>query len=749
MQFDVPHYIPPFIWKFWLSNNTPTSRLHVYDVHSTDLFEASQDDLENVVPRPVFQDLNVPSRIYPAVQIALREAEEAFLLLQKQAGLALENAVTLIKRSSLSTSPGKRTTITISRRNLSVIVKFLTFLRFRNSRKYSEIVDSLLNNHEPYPATPPPEGRTLRGNEILSIYNDFIQQIRYKKLLRSFLKFFQTDIQEMRPISSSYEIPASAFYEELHIRLEPAEIRRDPWLEAFNVQCWNFCREADVFFGSASEEDEQEFILPDTCFGTLDENFGGGLRETDLESMTLDAFFPISPTLALYIIQGGGWQNETSPFVTVEVGEELYTDVHLRNAMILSTVPYDPNLIRQPFITFDESFPPEEPKPCYPSHSYHTSTKAQLRKFSTSGPRIYFRCLSSISRSISSYDLFRVRWMVDTFVDYTRLKQRCRQKYLTLRVTKMLTVKDVKVLDLTDEVEMVGKDPVGFGAFSDVWMGKWYDKVEGRERVVAIKYLRQVMVQNVREKFLKRLHAEVHIWHQLCHRNLASLYGLVKRANSVGMVSPWCDNGTLCHYVKRNPSTNRLKLLLQIASGIAYLHNFVPPVVHGDLKGGNILIDSDGQAVITDFGLSKVMQDLTSSISEPGQMVPTSFFAGSTRWMSPELIQAIVEDDSNVPRVTTFSDVYAFASVCLEVITGQLPYPHRTNDYQVTFDILRGIKPCGAISDISCEQLGIPQPKVSLDGQDVLREFLNKCWDTVPYLRPKMTEAVRFLADLE
>ncbi|EEB87458.1 hypothetical protein MPER_15184 [Moniliophthora perniciosa FA553] len=67
----------------------------------------------------------------------------------------------------------------------------------------------------------------------------------------------------------------------------------------------------------------------------------------------------------------------------------------------------------------------------------------------------------------------------------------------------MLTVKDVKILDLTDEVETVGKDPVGFGAFSDVWMGKWYDKVEGRERVVAIKYLRQVMVQNVREKFLE------------------------------------------------------------------------------------------------------------------------------------------------------------------------------------------------------------------------------------------------------
>ena len=45
----------------------------------------------------------------------------------------------------------------------------------------------------------------------------------------------------------------------------------------------------------------------------------------------------------------------------------------------------------------------------------------------------------------------------------------------------------------------------------------------------------------------------------------------------------------------------------------------------------------------------------------------TSFFAGSTRWMAPELIFALVEDDGHIPPITTFSDVYAFASVCLEV----------------------------------------------------------------------------------
>ena len=74
------------------------------------------------------------------------------------------------------------------------------------------------------------------------------------------------------------------------------------------------------------------------------------------------------------------------------------------------------------------------------------------------------------------------------------------------------------------------------------------------------------------------------------------------------------------------------------------------------------MIDEHGYAIITDFGLSKVIEEMSETISKG-----TSFFAGSTRWMAPELIMALVKDDGQVPPITTFSDVYAFASVCLEV----------------------------------------------------------------------------------
>jgi len=71
----------------------------------------------------------------------------------------------------------------------------------------------------------------------------------------------------------------------------------------------------------------------------------------------------------------------------------------------------------------------------------------------TSGPKLYFHSLSSIAKSISSYDEFRCRWIADKFIDYSRLKQRCRQKFCMEQVMKMLPIKqDMVVIDLSEEV---------------------------------------------------------------------------------------------------------------------------------------------------------------------------------------------------------------------------------------------------------------------------------------------------------
>ncbi|KAL0569672.1 hypothetical protein V5O48_012285 [Marasmius crinis-equi] len=742
MKLLIPQYLPPIIWKLWQSYrdrhggpSTSNSRVYGYDVYTTELFETNP---ESVGPgnQSIFQDFDVPSYLYPAVRASLHEAEKAFHALEARAEVAITHIIETVISSTLAHPPA----LTLDSETFLTIIKFFSFVRFRNSSCYRKVVETLMEPGVTF-------RKSSRIQRIKPACNAFIQQLRYQALLRSFTRFFNADIKAMNCELSSDVIatlPMPIFRS--RVWTEPRQIREDPWLEEFNFHCWEFCRKAEVYIGVVSQN-EQEYILPDTCFGMLDESFGGGVgrEERDPKSESSDSFFPVLPTLSLYILRGEDpWIcNQCQGSVTVQVTEELPLDVHLRNAMILSTVPYYRNRTTQRFHSFNT--PPRTPSrsitPLSCTTEYfdvkleHTHLP-EIQDVYVYSPRIYFCSLWSITESISSYDEFRCRWIADTFVDYTRLKQRCRQKFEIDGLAKMLTVKgSLKIHDLTDEIEFFGNSALCHGGFSDVWKGEWFDPVEKKQRTVAIKYLRQVMFQDAREEFLKRLHAEVITWHQLAHRNLATLYGLVQNPSSIGMVSLWCDGGTICRYVKDNPEAGKLELLVQIASGVSYLHNFVPPIVHGDLKAGNILIDSQGQAVITDFGLSKIMSD---HLSSTGKRKPTSFFAGSTRWMALELIRAQLEDKKI--QVTTRSDVYAFGAVCLEVLTGRLPYPLRKNDFSVLLDIIQGIKPYQRDAAVVNELLG--------DEQEVFWNVVEACWDPEPFLRPRMENVVRVLVGL-
>jgi serine/threonine protein kinase len=87
-------------------------------------------------------------------------------------------------------------------------------------------------------------------------------------------------------------------------------------------------------------------------------------------------------------------------------------------------------------------------------------------------------------------------------------------------------------------------------------------------------------------------------------------------------------------------------------------------IVHGDLRGANILISDDWTACLADFGLTGVVEDPASTTG--GALTSTANHAGSLRWFAPELIAPTFFGCERFVR-TTASDVYAFACVCLEV----------------------------------------------------------------------------------
>ncbi|KAG8992577.1 hypothetical protein FRB90_000963 [Tulasnella sp. 427] len=157
---------------------------------------------------------------------------------------------------------------------------------------------------------------------------------------------------------------------------------------------------------------------------------------------------------------------------------------------------------------------------------------------------------------------------------------------------------------------------IACGGFSDVWNcdARFSD---GSHLVVAVKKLRAVNMPDnlgaleIAERLLKRLNKEIRIWMALRHPNIAPLIGFTF-SGEVCVISPWFSNGNVAEYLQRNPGADRLRLIQQVASGVAYLHGRKPVVVHGDLKHDNVLIDRDGNPRIIDFGLSKAVEE------EPG-----------------------------------------------------------------------------------------------------------------------------------
>ncbi|KAF8486691.1 kinase-like domain-containing protein, partial [Gautieria morchelliformis] len=161
-----------------------------------------------------------------------------------------------------------------------------------------------------------------------------------------------------------------------------------------------------------------------------------------------------------------------------------------------------------------------------------------------------------------------------------------------------------------------------------------------------------------------RFLSEAWLWAEFDHPRILKFYGVCEYGNlAYFMVSPFLENGNIIDYLAHmKPNADRRQLLREAAEGILYLHTRAEPVVHGDIKGANILITDSGSAVLADFGLSKISHQETTMALQG---------AGSPRWMAPELI--LTTDTETGPVKSLKSDVYAFGHAMLEVLISWFP----------------------------------------------------------------------------
>lgn len=267
------------------------------------------------------------------------------------------------------------------------------------------------------------------------------------------------------------------------------------------------------------------------------------------------------------------------------------------------------------------------------------------------------------------------------------------------------------------EVRRVSSNPVGGSAAFDIWQGEYL----GQEKC-AIKVVRGIEVTpKIRDRFLREVGIWRKVWEMDKGEYMLPFWGACLTDGPYPyMVSPWMPYGDAITYVNKYPYVNRKKIIRRIAEGLRLLHTYTPPIAHGDIKGANILIDEKGNPLLADFGLSKMMEDLTGMPFTQSRGVSESY-----RWFAPELCSA--------PGVLSpASDVFAYSMTVLELMTGQPPFSHIKRTPEVLIKMQQGERPRRPESPEIIER--------GLD--DNLWDLLTRCWVEDPAARPSIHEVI-------
>ncbi len=211
---------------------------------------------------------------------------------------------------------------------------------------------------------------------------------------------------------------------------------------------------------------------------------------------------------------------------------------------------------------------------------------------------------------------------------------------------------------------------LGKGGFSEVWRA--YDLEELREVAVKIHQLDPRWSDSKKENYTKHVSREYEIHRNVRHPRIVSLYDVFEiDSNSFATVLECCSGTDLDILLKdkrRIPERDARAILLQILSGMNYLSHPSAErqgIIHYDLKPGNILFDENGDAKITDFGLSKIVDTHDPADS----MELTSQGAGTYWYLPPECFVM----DENV-RISNKVDVWSIGVIFFQMIFGKRPF---------------------------------------------------------------------------
>ncbi|KDQ58902.1 hypothetical protein JAAARDRAFT_127431, partial [Jaapia argillacea MUCL 33604] len=185
---------------------------------------------------------------------------------------------------------------------------------------------------------------------------------------------------------------------------------------------------------------------------------------------------------------------------------------------------------------------------------------------------------------------------------------------------------------------------------------------------------------------LQALLREVILWTNLSNPYILPCLGVSHLfLNHVTIVSPWLEHRDVLAYMRKTKLSSKEvdRLLEKVAQGLNYLHG--EGVLHGDLRGANILIDNKLNPWLTDYGLAGL-----------GESPKETVVWGGVRWMAPKVFAP--QAWGRYFPYSRASDVYAYGCVCLELYTEAMPF-HQFDESSVLEFVVRGDRPTQPTQD--------------------------------------------------
>ncbi|KAH9704126.1 protein kinase domain-containing protein [Citrus sinensis] len=229
---------------------------------------------------------------------------------------------------------------------------------------------------------------------------------------------------------------------------------------------------------------------------------------------------------------------------------------------------------------------------------------------------------------------------------------KCADEFAIWNYDGRITFQDM--IEATEDFHI--KYCIGTGGYGSVYRARLPSG-----KVVALKKLHRSETEELAS--LESFRNEARLLSQIRHRNIVKLYGFCLHRKCMFLIYEYIEMGSLFCVLRIDEEAigldwaKRVNIVKGMAHALSYLHHHcTPPIVHRDISSNNILLNSELEAFVADFGVARLLNFDSSN---------RTLLAGTYGYIAPELAYTMI--------VTEKSDVYSFGVVVLEVLMGKHP----------------------------------------------------------------------------